>query len=45
MVELATDIYEKFNARQRHDEAVQADIDDMAELEKELTIIESRKKP
>lgn len=37
-------MYEKFAARRRHAEAVQADIDDMAELEKELPNIKGRNK-
>lgn len=45
MVEFATNTYEKFAARRRHEEAVQADLDDMAELEKELPLIKGRKKP
>ena len=44
MVEFATDTYEKFAARRRHEEAVQADLDDMAELEKELPLIKNRNK-
>lgn len=44
MVELATDTYEKFDARRLHAEAVQADLDDMAELEKELPQIKGRVK-
>lgn len=38
MMEFATGTYEKFAA-------VQADLDDMAELEKELPLIKDRKKP
>lgn len=34
-----------FAARRRHEEAVQADLNDMAELEKELPLIKGRKKP
>ena len=41
---IAHEMYEKFAARRRHAEAVQADIDDMAELEKELPYIKGRKK-
>lgn len=38
------ELYEEFDARRRHDEAVRADIDDMAELEKELPNIKGRNK-
>lgn len=38
------ELYEEFDARRRHAEAAQADMDDMAELEKELPNIKSRKK-
>ncbi len=44
MKAIAHEMYEKFAARRRHAEAVQADIDDMAELEKELPYIKGRKK-
>ena len=44
MKALAYETYEKFDARRRHAEAVQADIDDMAELEKELPNIKGRNK-
>ena len=44
MKAIAHEMYEKFAARRRHAEAVQADIDDMAELEKELPNIKGRNK-
>lgn len=45
MVEKVYALYEQFDERRRHDEAIQADKDDLAELEKAMPLIKGRKKP
>ena len=43
MVKIAHDAYEVFDKRRRQDEAIQADKDDLAELERAMPQIKNRK--